>query len=333
MKHFVLFFLVSFFVVFNIDVNAKVEQSLNEYKIEQLQKGIDDLKKEIDELKKDVDDKKEKQIENKATNESLDKRIGDISGSVDRFGIIAGILGFLITIGLAISGWLGYTKAKTESKEVAKEESEKVTKNWINNEASKQLQEKIKELEIDAQEKIAKAVQNAKDEIKQQSKAEEHFMQGNSHFHNKDYEKAKEYYQKAADMGNSDALNNLGVLYSKQGNYEKAKEYYLKAVEKGIYQGFNNLGRLYEEQEDYSGAIEYYQKSINCGFDIALNNLGNIYKKQKDYIKAEEYYVKAVEKGDRFALLNLRDLYSEQKEYEKLKELKQTHKNLIGEKN
>ena len=63
MKHFVLFLLFSFFIIFNMDVNAKVEQSLNEYKIEQLQKGIDDLKKEIEELKKDVDDTKEKKIE------------------------------------------------------------------------------------------------------------------------------------------------------------------------------------------------------------------------------------------------------------------------------
>ena len=79
MKHFVLFLLFSFFIIFNTNVNAKVEQSLNEYKIEQLQKGIDDLKKEIDDLKKDVDDTKEKQIENKKDNESLDKRIGDIN--------------------------------------------------------------------------------------------------------------------------------------------------------------------------------------------------------------------------------------------------------------
>ena len=190
MKHFILLILFGFFIVINADVKVEEKQTLNEYKIEQQQKSIDELKAEIKELKKEIDDAKEKKIGNEKDNESLDKRIGDINGSVDRFGIIAGILGLLITIGLAISGWLGYTKAKTESKEVAKEESEKVTKDWINNEANKQLNEMITKLEDDAKEKIAEAVQNAKDEIKQQSKAEELFMQGNSHYYNKVYEKA-----------------------------------------------------------------------------------------------------------------------------------------------
>ena len=225
MKHFILLILFGFFIVINADVKVEEKQTLNEYKIEQQQKSIDELKAEIKELKKEIDDTKEKKIGNEKDNESLDKRIGDINGSVDRFGIIAGILGLLITIGLAISGWLGYTKAKTESKEVAKEESEKVTKDWINNEANKQLNEMITKLEDDAKEKIAEAVQNAKDELKQQSKAEELLMQGNSHYYNKEYSKAEEYYKKAIDAGNNDALNNLGVLYNEQKEYSKAEEY------------------------------------------------------------------------------------------------------------
>lgn len=83
-------------------------------------------------------------------------------------------------------------RQKTESKEVAKEEAYKVTENWIKNEANKQFQDKIKELEIDAQEKIAEAVKTAKDEIKQQSEAEDLFLQGRSYHLNKEYEIAKE---------------------------------------------------------------------------------------------------------------------------------------------
>lgn len=294
MKHLILFFMFSFFIVFNMDVNAKVELSVNEYKIEQQQKSIDELKADIKELKKEIDDTKEKKIENKKDNESLDKRIGDISGNVDRFGIIAGILGLLITIGLAISGWLGYTKAKTESKEVAKEEAYKVTENWIKNEANKQLQDKIKELEIDAQEKIAEAAKTAKDEIKQQSKAEELFMQGRSYHLNKEYENAKEYYNKALEAGHTRALNNLGVLYYDQKNYKKAEEYYIKALESGD--------------------------------NRALRNLGILYYKQKEYKKAEEYYLRSIDIGDNDALHNLRILYTEQNEHTKLEELKQKYK-------
>ena len=120
MKHFVLFLLFSFFIIFNMDVNAKVEQSLNEYKIEQLQKGIDNLKKEIEEIKKDVDDTKEKKIENKKDNESLDKRIGDINLNITIFAIF-------ITVLLLGFGFFGYRNAKAD----AKKEAEDTTKNWL----------------------------------------------------------------------------------------------------------------------------------------------------------------------------------------------------------
>ena len=277
MKHLILFFMFSFFIVFNMDVNAKVELSVNEYKIEQQQKSIDELKAEIKELKKEIDDTKEKKIENKKDNESLDKRIGDISGNVDRFGIIAGILGLLITIVSAISGWLGYTKAKTESKEVAKEEAYKVTENWIKNEANKQLQDKIKELEIDAQEKIADAVKTAKDEIKLQSKAEELFAKAYNAQYKKEYDKAEEYYLKAINAGNNDALNNLGNLYQEQEEYEKAVEYYLKAIDTGNNDALFNIGNLYIIKEDYTKAEEYYLKAIESGVNDALNSLSWMY--------------------------------------------------------
>lgn len=283
MKNFVLYFLVSFFIVFNMDVNAKVEQSLNEYKIEQLQKGIDELKKEIDELKKDVDDKKEKQIENKKDNESLKDRIGDINFNITAFAIF-------ITILLLGFGFFGYRNAKAD----AKKEAENTTKDWLEKDGKEKLSEMIIILEQNAKNEISTAVQTAKDEIKQQSEAEDLFLQGRSYHLNKEY--------------------------------EKAKEYYIKAGEKGIYQGFNNLGRLYEEQEDYEKAEEYYLKAINCGFDGTLINLGNLYKKKGNSTKAEEYYLKAVEKGDKFALLNLRDLYNELKEYEKLEKLNKEYK-------
>lgn len=317
MKHLILFFMFSFFIVFNMDVNAKVELSVNEYKIEQQQKSIDELKAEIKELKKEIDDTKEKKIENKKDNESLDKRIGDISGNVDRFGIIAGILGLLITIVSAISGWLGYTKAKTESKEVAKEEAYKVTENWIKNEANKQLQDKIKELEIDAQEKIAEAVKTAKDEIKQQSEAEDLFLQGRSYHLNKEYEIAKEYYNKALKAGHISALNNLGALYCKQGNYEKAEKYYNKALESGDNRALINFGNLYKDQKEYEKAEEFYKKAIDAGYTGALNNLGVLYNEQKEYEKAEEYFKKAIDAGINDALNNLGNLYYGQKEYEK----------------
>lgn len=279
MKHFVLFLLVSFFIVFNIDVNAKVEQSLNEYKIEQLQKGIDDLKKEIEELKKDLDDTKEKKIENKKDNESLDKRIGDINFNITTFAIF-------ITVLLLGFGFFGYRNAKAD----AKKEAENTTKNWLNNEADQQLNEMITKLEDVAKEKIGEAIKTAIDEIKKQSEATDLFLQGRSYHLSNEYEKAKEYYNKALDAGHTGALNNIGALYYNQGNYEKAKEYYNKALEIKDYRALNNLGLLYKEQKNYEKAEEYFVKSLEIEDSNirALNNLSILYKEQNENEKLEK---------------------------------------------
>ena len=317
MKHFILLILFGFFIVINADVKVEEKQTLNEYKIEQQQKSIDELKAEIKELKKEIDDTKEKKIGNEKDNESLDKRIGDINGSVDRFGIIAGILGLLITIGLAISGWLGYTKAKTESKEVAKEESEKVTKDWINNEANKQLNEMITKLEDDAKEKIAEAVQNAKDELKQQSKAEELLMQGNSHYYNKEYSKAEEYYKKAIDGGNNDALNNIAYLYFSQSeNKEKSLEFVNKSYEiKKGYANTHTLATILLWNENFDKSYEKFEECIE--YEEAFESLDDMseylnlliskgqHHKVKEYLENEKYQLKDKLKPIWYALMTL----------------------------
>jgi len=284
MKHFILLILFGFFIVINADVKVEEKQTLNEYKIEQQQKSIDELKAEIKELKKEIDDAKEKKIENKKDNESLDKRIEDINFNITTFAIF-------ITVLLLGFGFFGYRNAKAD----AKKEAEDTTKNWLENDGKEKLSEIITTLEEKAQKEISTAVKTAKDEIKQQSKAEELFMQGNSHYYNKDYEKAEEYYKKAIDAGNNDALNNLGNLYD-------------------------------EQKQEYLKAEEYYKKAINAGINDALNNLGALYYEQKEYSKAEEYYKKAIDAGNNNALNNLRILYTEQNEHTKLEQLKQKYK-------
>ena len=327
MKHFILLILFGFFIVINADVKVEEKQTLNEYKIEQQQKSIDELKAEIKELKKEIDDTKEKKIENKAENKSLGDRIGDINGNVDRFGIIAGILGLFITIGLAISGWLGYTKAKTESKEVAKEESEKVTKDWINNEANKQLNEMITKLEDDAKEKIAEAVQNAKDEIKQQSKAEELFMQGNSHYYNKEYKKAEKYYLEAIKAGNNNALNYLGVLYKEQEEYEKAEEYYKKAIDAGNNDALNSLSWMYFEvgkelkesleliHESYEIKKEYANTHTFAIILLWNEEFSKSYEKYEEWIEFEGALESLNDISEYLNLLIAKGQYSKAKEY------------------
>ena len=130
----------------------------------------------------------------------------------------------------------------------------------------------------------------------------------------KEYGKAEEYYLKAIEKDDVDALFNLGNLYKEQKEYKKAAEYYLKAIEKDDVGAMLNLGNLYKEQKEYKKAEEYYLKAIERGHAGALFNLGNLYDEQKEYKKAEEYYLKAVEKGNVGAMNNLALLYFGRKE-------------------
>ncbi|WP_240331046.1 tetratricopeptide repeat protein [Helicobacter suis] len=65
-------------------------------------------------------------------------------------------------------------------------------------------------------------------------------------YQNKDYQKALEYYKKAASMGYAGAYNNLGIMYENgEGvveDYQKALEYYKKAASMGSAEAYNNLG-------------------------------------------------------------------------------------------
>ena len=66
-----------------------------------------------------------------------------------------------------------------------------------------------------------------------------------------DYIKAMEYYQKAVDKGNIEALNKIGTIsqkgYGVKKDYGKAIEYYQKAADQGNSNRLNLIGYLYEK--------------------------------------------------------------------------------------
>ena len=65
-----------------------------------------------------------------------------------------------------------------------------------------------------------------------------------------DYAKAREWYEKAADKGDANAMASLGLLYHNgQGvaqDYAKAREWYEKAADKGDADAMVNLGLLFQ---------------------------------------------------------------------------------------
>lgn len=74
-----------------------------------------------------------------------------------------------------------------------------------------------------------------------------------------------------ASLGNSNAYNNLGILYDEgkgvPQDYKKAKAYYEQAVKLGNIVAMNNLGSLYEHgqgvKQDLDIARELYRRAAS----------------------------------------------------------------------
>lgn len=136
-----------------------------------------------------------------------------------------------------------------------------------------------------------------------------------------DYAKAYEYYQKAADLGNGDAMNAIGDLYylgkGLEQDYVKAMLWYLRASEFDNSEAMNSIGDLYSlgdgVEYDELKAKEWYLKAAELGNSDAMNNIGDLYfygdNPQEDFPKALKWYLKAVELGNGSAAKNIGDLY------------------------
>ena len=144
-------------------------------------------------------------------------------------------------------------------------------------------------------------------------------------FNEKNYQKAIELYEKAIELGNSWAMNNLGVMYDKgegvEQDYQKAKELYEKAIKLGNSQAMNNLGIMYDKgngvNQDYQKAIELYKKAAELDNDWGTHNLANMYRLGNgvnlDHQKAIELYEKAIILGNKTSLTHYKQIYDEDK--------------------
>lgn len=114
---------------------------------------------------------------------------------------------------------------------------------------------------------------------------------------------AVKYFNKARKLKCSNAFNSFGLIYLNgtiphiKNNKEKAIQMFEKAIELGNVYAYNNLGYIYEKDKDFEKAIECYTISADNGDSWANNQLGEFYRKgifvKKDLKKAFDYYEKA----------------------------------------
>ena len=136
-----------------------------------------------------------------------------------------------------------------------------------------------------------------------------------------DYDKAMEWYQKAAEFGDPDGMCRAGVMYQTgrgvSKDYEKAMEWYLKATELGSSDAMDHIGTLYEcglgVPQDDSKAMEWYLKAAELGDAWAMYHIAYMYCYaegiDEDYEKAMEWYLKAAELGNTWAMNRIGDMY------------------------
>ena len=98
-----------------------------------------------------------------------------------------------------------------------------------------------------------------------------------------DYDKAIEYFQKAADQGDTEVLNDLALCYCfgriTKYDRQKSTEYYLKAAVQGLGYAQYSLGFCYQNglgvPKDPAEAAQWFQKAAG-GFE-KMAEQGNLY--------------------------------------------------------
>ena len=145
----------------------------------------------------------------------------------------------------------------------------------------------------------------------------EAFSKGKAADNKKDYSEAVKWYRKAAEQGNAQAQNNLGVCYENgEGvtqSYSEAVKWFRKAAEQGQVNAQHNLGWCYENgygvSKSYYEAVKWYRKAAEQGNAYAQCNLGFCYEKgygvSQSWSEAVKWYRKGAEQGDAQAQHNL----------------------------
>lgn len=125
----------------------------------------------------------------------------------------------------------------------------------------------------------------------------------------KNYQKALEWYQKAAEQGYSAALGNIGNLYcfgeGVEKDYDIAFRYYKMAAEQNNETAINNIAscyyRGYGVGKNIEHAIKLYTEAAMMGNVMAINSIITLFEKREgiEYFGDEQYdvFILAAQKG------------------------------------
>jgi len=123
----------------------------------------------------------------------------------------------------------------------------------------------------------------------------------------KDAAKAKQLLKQAVDKNVPRGFDCLGWWYfEEEKDYTKALNLFQKAADAGYSGGMVDVGYMYENgygvETDKSKALDMYLKAAECGSAIGLCNAGYFYEQgigvDQDHEKALQYYLASAAKGN-----------------------------------
>ncbi|MBE8714890.1 tetratricopeptide repeat protein [Sphingobacterium hungaricum] len=131
-----------------------------------------------------------------------------------------------------------------------------------------------------------------------------------------DTQKAIDWFKKAVEQDNADAMENLAVAYYRDGQPTAESMIWMKrAVEKGSTSAMNKLGLIYYlgnavpvNQEE---GLRWLTKAAELGQENAMINLAGIYYRMggdANRAKSIEYFKLAAAKGNPMAINRLKEL-------------------------
>lgn len=132
-----------------------------------------------------------------------------------------------------------------------------------------------------------------------------------------DRRQAFEWYLKAAELGDADAQNYVGVLYDTGRGVPEddrlAVDWYRKSAQQGHWWGAKNLGGMYAAgtgiAKDEAEAVKWYRIAAERGLAEAQNALGLMYDAGRgvplDDVEGNRWYQRAADQGMAAAIYNL----------------------------
>jgi len=133
----------------------------------------------------------------------------------------------------------------------------------------------------------------------------------------RDYNQAKEWFQKSANLGNIAGMVNLASILEQEGELSPAEMLLQAGADAGSAVAMNQLGNYYYEYSTFSRGFPWIKKSAERGFADSMHYTGDAYERgygvSPDDDLAMEWYIKAYENGLEDAADSINELLSEQK--------------------